>query len=629
MYFKSTMRYNPAIDTSCGYYRLVECYRNADDRICHRTMLNIGFISHLLPAQLHIIQQQLTLRAEGKISLFTEEDPVVLMHVEKYWAELVAKKCIDLTGQTASLAKQLIDVATVEHNDVREAGAEWMGYQALEQLGLPSFFNSLGWSEEQIQLSLTQIVSRALYPYSELRTTRLIADNSAICELTGYPLEKITKDKLYQNALRLYEIKDKLEQHLCTRTSELFDIVDKIILYDLTNTYFEGEKHSSKLAQYGRSKEKRNDAKLIVLALVINPEGFIKYSNVFEGNTADSTCLPDMIDRLRIKTSETTAKALVVLDAGIATKENLELITAKGYDYVCVRRSQLKGYQAVAGKEARVVTTRGGQQLSVQQVAADNQTGYYLKVKSPGKVLKETGMKNRFETLFEAALQKLQAGLSKKGCTKNADKILLGIGRIKEKYPSVAKYYNIEVIRDSKGMATQINYHKNEQAYRAVKDSLGVYFIQTNLPISDEQVVWNIYNTIREIESTFRTIKTDLDLRPIYHKNDNATMAHLHLGLLAYWLVNTITYQLKQKNIKHGWQEIVRIGSTQKIITTTGKNQQNQTIAIRKCSQPATQLIALYHALNYKHYPFIKRKSVVHKTLPKKTEIIDNQQSPP
>lgn len=133
-----------------------------------------------------------------------------------------------------------------------------------------------------------------------------------------------------------------MEQHLSVRTNELFDIEDKIMLYDLTNTYLEGRKLRSKLAKHGRSKEKRGDAKLVVLALVVNPEGFIKYSSVLEGNMADSKTLEGMNDKLRIKTSDSAKKALVVIDAGIAVEGNLEMIKAKGYDYLCVSRSSLK-----------------------------------------------------------------------------------------------------------------------------------------------------------------------------------------------------------------------------------------------------------------------------------------------
>ena len=138
--------------------------------------------------------------------------------------------------------------------------------------------------------------------------------------------------------------------------------------------------------------------------------------------------------------------------------------------------------------------------------------------------------------------------------------------------------------------------------------------------MQDEVVVWNIYNTIREIENTFRTLKTDLDLRPIYHKNDDATMAHLHLGLLAYWLVNTVRYQLKHHGINSVWSEIVRIGNTQKVVTTQGTNTFNNTIITRRCSEPNEKLTSIYNILKLKHQPFTKRKSVVHKLETKKDE---------
>lgn len=154
----------------------------------------------------------------------------------------------------------------------------------------------------------------------------------------------------------MYGIKDQLEQHLSIKTNELFDLQDKILLYDLTNTYFDGQKKNSKLAKFGRSKEKRSDAKLIVLALVTNPEGFIKYSNVFEGNTGDSVTLPTIIDNLRIQTSH-NQRVLVVLDAGIATDDNLALLQTKGYDYVCVSRSKIKDYKPVAGCSSQSVET--------------------------------------------------------------------------------------------------------------------------------------------------------------------------------------------------------------------------------------------------------------------------------
>ena len=126
-------------------------------------------------------------------------------------------------------------------------------------------------------------------------------------------------------------------------------------------------------------------------------------------------------------------------------------------------------------------------------------------------------------------------------------------------------------------------------------------------------VIWNIYKTIREIENSFRTLKFDLDLRPIYHKNDKSTMAHLHLGILAYWLVNTILHQLKAKGVNSNWSEIVRIANTQKVITTTGQHTFDKKVSIRKCSVPNQQLQTIVDILQLKYQPFRKRKCVVHR----------------
>lgn len=611
MYFKSTFRHISEEKTFRAYYRLVESYRNELNRICHRTILNVGYLDDLEPEQLNKIQKHLTNRAEGKVTMFEEEDPEVLKYTELFWHRMVSEKRIDLPEESVEKRKRLVDVDTIKHKDVREIGAEWMGYQALEQLQLKGFLETLGWSDLHIQLTLTQLISRAVYPASELKTSRWIKENSAICELTGYPLEKMTKDKLYQNALSLYKIKDDLEQFLSRRTNELFDLEDKIILYDLTNTYFEGEKRNSSLAKFGRSKEKRSDAKLVVLALVVNAEGFLKYSNIFEGNTSDSTTIPSIIENLRINTSQSAQKATVVIDAGIATEDNLELIKNKGYNYICVSRKTLKDYKAVEGSAPQLIATNNKQQITVQKVTSDSCTDYYLKVKSPGKELKETAMKSQFESRFEEELSKIKAAVDKKFGTKKADKIHQRIGRAKEKYPSVSKYYVIDIETNDKGIVTQIKWNKEKGLVESV--NLGVYFVRTNLPIEQETELWQAYNTIREIESSFRCLKTDLDLRPIYHKNDDATLAHLHLGLLGYWLVNTIRYQLKQQKINHSWQEIVRIGNTQKVVTTTGINQYEEVVSVRRCSEPNQQLSQLYQALRYKTHPFVKRKSVVHK----------------
>jgi hypothetical protein len=638
MYFKISIRKNPASGLHSGYYRLVESYRNENDRICHRTILNIGYLEGVKAEQLNIIQKILSEKVKHSgNTLFeypTNADIVIQNYVESFYNQIVDQKRIDLPGaeknkKTGNSKKdlQLIDLNSIKNKDIREIGSEWLAYQALNQLEINTFLKQRAWAEEDIQLALTHIISRAVYPASELCTSRWIQENSAVCEITGYDINKISKDKLYKISKKLFSEKQLLEQHLSKRTNELFDIEDKIVLFDLTNTYFEGRKIGSKLAKFGRSKEKRNDAKLVVLALVINPEGFIKYSNILQGNMADCKTLSDMIETLRINTSQSAKKALVVIDAGISTEDNLAMIVQKGYDYLCVSRSNLTNYTVNSATPTVFVLDNKKQKIELTKVNSASNTDYYLKIHSFLKEQKERSMNEQFRERFEIEIKKIEASLTKKGGVKQADKVHQRIGRLKQKYPSIQKYFDIETtIEEVKPKQKSKNIKpetRTNQIVSSLKWSIkqdievnsrcGIYFLRTSLTATDETLVWKFYNTIREIEATFRVLKTDLDLRPIYHKTDDNTMAHLHLGLLAYWVVNTIRFQLKNHKINLGWKEIVRIMNTQKAVTTVAQNNLEEVICVRKCSEPNQKVKQIYDTLKYRYAPFVRKKSVVHK----------------
>jgi hypothetical protein len=181
-----------------------------------------------------------------------------------FYNEIRVKKRCDLQHENKDW--ETVDMSTLKNKDAREIGAEWLCKQTFDQLGIGDFLKQQNWDDEKISLAATHLISRAVYPASELKTVSFIKENSAICEITGYDKNKITKDLLYGISHKLYSVKTPLEQYLSKRTNELFDLEDKIILYDLTNTYFEGRMEKSKKAKFGRSKEKRSDAKIIVLA---------------------------------------------------------------------------------------------------------------------------------------------------------------------------------------------------------------------------------------------------------------------------------------------------------------------------------------------------------------------------
>lgn len=640
MYFRSSIRRNPETKMLSGYYRLLESYRNHNGNVCHRTLLSAGFLDDLDTDQLNLIQKILTDKVNHiGFSLFEVpycQDLVVLDYVELFYNRMVAEKRIDVTSVSKTPNNsyngkdfRVIDINSIKNKDIREIGGEWLSFQAIHQLRIASYLERQGWDSQDMKLALTHIISRAVYPASEAKTARWIKENSAVCEVTGFDIEKVSKDRLYDISLRLYKEKDGLEQYLSTTTNELFDIEDRIMLYDLTNTYFEGRKTGSKLAKFGRSKEKRSDAKLVVLALVVNPEGFIKYSAILEGNMSDPATLEAMIEKLRVKTSISTKKALIVMDAGIATENNLKMVKDNGYDYLCVTRSTMKNYTVEAGATTVTIRDNKKQKIELCKVTSARNTDYYIKVESQTKELKERSMNEQFRFRFEQGLQKIADSLTKKGGVKLADKVYERIGRLKQKYPSMQRYFDIVIVvqeqveskgkgknktpeNEKKHIATAISWTVKEDI--EINARSGIYFLRTSLVGDSEEMLWQFYNTIREIEATFRILKTDLDLRPIYHKKDESTMAHLHLGLLAYWVVNTIRHQLKMNGDHTGWSEIIRIMNTQKAVTTIAQNDKDEVIQIRRCSEPNQNVQKIYDALKYKHAPFTKKKSVVLKS---------------
>jgi hypothetical protein len=633
MFFKTHSRINPQTGRLSIYYRLVENSRNALGYIHQRSIMAVGYMDDVNTEELHRIADALNERICGQVSLF-EDSAKVRGYVDHLYARLVNEKRIDRERVMDARIKEAncdwhrVNLNSIGARDVHELGGEWLCLQTLRRLQVDHYLKSRNWSEADRNLALAHIVCRTVYPASELKTVRYMQENSSICELLGLNARSITKDRLYRISHRLFAEKDGLEAHLSRKTNELFDLQDKIILYDLTNTYFEGDMRDSDIARRGRSKEKRSDCPLIVLALVVNVEGFFKYSAIYEGNKADCRSLQAMVDKLSAATGERTEKSdkpIVVIDAGIATEENLKMLADKKYDYVCVSRSSLKKYTVMEGASPVVVYDRLERPIELRQVqtqdATDNE--YFLKVTSPSKTLKESSMYNQFLTRYEEGLKLIAKGIATKGGVKKYDKVHQRIGRLAQKYPSVHQLYEIRIQKDKKEVCTAMTWERKHQAVQNRESTYGVYLLRTSIKEAKEKLVWTIYNCIREIEKTIRTLKSDLDLRPIFHKTDDASQAHLHLGLMAYWVVNTIRHQLKDQGITSDWRELVRVMNTQKCVTTTMTNDKGQHLAVRCCSKPQPKVASIYAALKLQPAPFIRKKSVVLKIEPEKPRNFD------
>jgi len=619
MFIKTIVKTDKKTGKRYNYYRLCESYR-IGNKTRHRSIVSMGKLDGIeTKEEKKLLADTIEALIHGDTRLlFFDVDPKITKHAKAFAKRIIDEKLLDVQPEKTQPEyndiepdHQEVDLNSMRHDEVREIGAEWLCKQALEQLDLQGLLTgTCGFSETSASMAMMHIISRAVYPASEHKTAQWIKENSAVAGLFNIPLDKVNRFKLYAVSNNLYKQKRAIEKGLSAKTNELFDLQDKIIFYDLTNTYFEGRKAGSKIARYGRSKEKRSDAKIVAMAAVINAEGFLKYSRIYQGNISDSKTLGKTISELSAHTSQTERKPVVVMDAGIMTEDNAKMLKQQGYDYICVNRTKLKDYTAInPEQESIIIYDKNKNPIELRYVEKKGCPDNYLYVRSRQKAVKEASMNEHFSQCYEEELENIRGALHKKGGTKKLEKVWERIGRLKERYPTANKHYTITVVPDAnQEKAVDITWVKNSVK---PKQGEGIYFIRTTLSEKDENTIWTIYNALTEIEATFRCLKTDLSLRPVFHQYDENVESHLFLGLLAYQVVATIRYQLKAKNIHHDWRNIVRIMNTQKEVTTTIENKKGETIKIKKCSVPSVDAKQIYEALGYKTVPYYMKKSVL------------------
>src|SRR5680860_995196 len=502
-----------------------------------------------------------------------------------------------------------IDIKGLEVADVRTFGAEHLCRQVLGRLRLHDCFLDLGMSEKQSGKALLSIAARAIFSSSEYRTAQILRTNSALQECFGIG-RPITHKQLYAITDTLLANKERIDAFLYDRIGSLFDLEDRLVIFDISNTYFEGRKAGSKIAKHGRSKEKRSDCPLVVFTGVINAEGFIRHSRIYEGNKADTATLGDMIADLE-KHGPAGVKRTIVIDAGVATEENLETIMEKGYKYVCVSRKRLKDYPTDPQKPTMAqLTDRDKNKVELRIFRPKEHTDTWMYVQSEAKQAKERSMDKKLKERFEEELEQIKNALHKKGGTKKVNKVWERIGRSKEKNKYVSSKYTIG-LTEKNGLATALTWSVKQNKISEDK-AKGIYFIRTNIKNPNEKELWNIYNTIREVEATFRCLKSDLNIRPVHHQNDARVEAHIYQTILAYQLVNTIRHMLKAKGIKHDWTNVVRIMNTQ-TIQTLELPTDKKSIHLRKPSRPIKEAQEIYTATNCtKTQTAIKKYVVYH-----------------
>jgi len=421
--------------------------------------------------------------------------------------------------------------------------------------------------------------------------------------LIDYDFEDMGLDRLYQVSDQLWKHREAIESHLYQQARDLFSFSETITLYDLTNTFFEGEAKTNPKAKRGRSKEKRSDCPLVTLGLVLDGSGFPRKSQIFPGNASEPQSLQTMLEGLEGRTGST-----VILDAGIASEENIQYLIEQGYKYIVVSRKRKRDFDE---EKSILIKDIPGQNVKVQKVIVEETGEVELYCHSQLREKKEQAMQDSFSEKYETALNNLHTGLSKKGTTKNYAKVLERLGRIKEKYARAAQHYEVTVTPDDqRDKAISINWKRVEKANSQASHP-GVYCLRTNLADWNEETLWRTYTMLTDLESVFRSLKSELGLRPIYHRKEERVNGHIFITLIAYHLVQTLRYQLKAEHINDSWQTIRRRMENQQRITVILRREDGRTIHLRKATNAEPRQSVIYKALKISEQPGGVRKTLI------------------
>ena len=370
---------------------------------------------------------------------------------------------------------------------------------------------------------------------------------------------------------------------------------DTVTLYDLTNTYLEGEAAANPKARFGRSKEKRRDCPLITLGLVLDGSGFVRRSRTFEGNVTEGVTLSEMLTGLGAPPG-----AMVIMDAGIATEANLAWLVEHGYRYLVVRRGGARQFDET---QAIAIDTAGGETLRIQKAVSEDGQEVHLYCHSQGREAKETAMVTRFAQGFEAGLKKIAEGLQKPRNEKRHDKILERIGRLKEKSRGASQHYTVDLVTDATGkMVTALTWETSLVA-GTMATHPGVYCLRSNELSWDEERLWRTYMMLTDLESVFRSLKSELGLRPVFHSKEGRSDGHLFITVLAYQCVQTLRRQLKAAGINDSWASLRKTLSVQQRITASLRRKDGRTVHVRKSTVAEPSLREIYDALGINPAP--------------------------
>ena len=605
MFIRKVLHKNKKTRKNYATYKLVESIRT-ERGPRQRNILNLGVDFELPKEQWKDLANCIEGIITGQKPLFDYSRKIKDL-ASKYAKTIIRQQASVIDeSEDAATDYETVDVSSVDNEQARSVGAEYVVYETIKELELDGLLKSFGFNKHEISAALGVIAGRMIAPGSERATHYWLQNNTALDELMGVDFSSLSLDRVYKVSDILIKKKDAIEEHLSRKEGELFALEEKIILYDLTNTFFEGSAKSNPKARYGKSKERRNDCAQVTLGLVLDMDGFAKKSRIYEGGISEPKTLEQMIRGL--SDEPRFEKPTIVIDAGIATEENIRWLKDNTYHYIVVSRQKKKeippDVEMVTVKEddrTKAVLVQAGM---VKNPETDELALY---CRSVDKAKKEEGIKNRFQQRFEADLLKARNALDLKNGMKRYEKVVERIGRLKEKYKLVSHRYQVKIEKDSEtDRAKNITWKLMK-----VEKTSGIYCLRTNHKELSEQQIWDIYTMLTDVEDAFRCMKSHLGLRPIYHQKEDRCDAHIFITVIAYHLLHTIRYKLRQKGVRYNWASLRKQLSTHVRITTTMKRKDNKVVYIRRSTKAEPPHQVIYDALDLPAHPGKNVKTVL------------------
>lgn len=492
-----------------------------------------------------------------------------------------------------------VDTDRVEVEEAREAGPVHVGHQMWQRLGLDPILSRAGLSDQACRLSEVMTLNRLVAPSSELAMPDGVR-RTALGDILGTDFAELNEDYLYRNLDVLHPNRERIERELAERERTLFPLDETIYLYDLTSTYFEGQALQNPQAKRGYSRDKRPDCKQVVVGLVLDRNGFPKAHEVFDGNVQDRGTVGHMLDVLEKRTGQ-KAGSTVIVDRGMAYPENLCEIGRRGYHYL------VAGQQPERNEWLDELEKEEGWEEVLRQPSARNPLQRKTKVeikrerkgeeaillcRSDGRQEKDRAIREKQEGRLLKDLEKLKRRIQR-GRLKRADKIHQAIGRLKERYPRVARYYAIEPDAESQSLSWCEDSEKKVTA----KKLDGTYVLKTDRQDLTTDEIWRSYLLLTRVEDAFRDMKSPLMERPIFHHLQHRTQTHIFLCVLAYHLLAVIEQYFLDQDLPTSWDTLRDQLSTHQVVTVVLPTESEGVLRIRKGTTPETVHREIYETL--------------------------------